>query len=88
MDLLKPKWITCFWQTALENMSSILQIFSHSKFHNHQTTGSKVMAKKLAFIEQKVNFLDRTFEPVVRFSPNVEREKIFTMHGLFAEAVC
>ena len=54
---------TCFWQKTLANQSSILQIFAHSKFQNHQTTDSKVMGK--TFIKQKVDFLTITFESVV-----------------------
>ena len=46
------------------------------------------MAKKLTSIQQKVDFLAITFEPVVRLSPNFESEKICTIYGLFAKAIC
>ena len=42
------------------------------------------MAKKLTFSQQNVNFLDITFEPAVRLSPNFENEKICTLHDVFA----
>ena len=68
-------------------MSSILQILQHPKFEIHWTSGSKVIAKKLTFSQQKVNFLFITFEPVVWLIPNFECGKICLVDGLFAKAV-
>jgi len=62
---LSFNWATEFSITVLEKKSSILQIFPHSKSGCNPTIDSKVMAKKLTFRQQKVNFLSITFEPVV-----------------------
>ena len=50
--------IKCFSKQAMN-------CFSISKFEVDLTTGSKVMAKKLTFIQPKVNFSAITLEPIV-----------------------
>ena len=71
--------------TALANKPSTLQIFAPSKFGLNQTTGSKVMGKKLFW--SQVNFLAITSEPVVRSIRNFEGAKICMVDGLFSNAV-
>jgi len=62
---LSSNWATLFLKTVLANMLSMLQIFPHPEFEINWNIGSKVIAKKLTFSQQKVNFLSITFEPVV-----------------------
>jgi len=68
-------------------MSSILQILPYRKFEINWTSGSKVVAKKLTFGQQKANFLSITFEPVVWSIPNFESGKICLVDCLFASGV-
>ena len=68
-------------------MSSILQILPHPKFEIIWTSGSKVIAKKLTFSQQKVIFLSITFEPVVQLISNFGYGKICRIDDMFAKAV-
>ena len=88
VDLISPKWITCFRQTALENKPWIVQIFNSQKFQNHQTTGLEAMAKKLTYYWPKANFSAMTFESMVKRCWNFEGVKICVIDDLFAKAVC
>ena len=90
-----PKWMffhpcgsPVLGKLLYQTKSSILQIYPHSKFQTHWTTGCKVVTKKFTFCRLKVKILAMTFEPVLRLSPNFESEIICTIHGLFAKAVC
>ena len=68
-------------------MSSILQILPHPKFDINWTSGSKVIAKKLIFSQQKVNFLSITFEPVFQLISNFGYSKICRINDMFGKAV-
>ena len=87
---LSPKLTTLFLQTALANKPPILQIFPCSKFVINLSTGWKVMAKKLAFRQQKVegnNFLAITFHSVSWLISNFEYGKIYRINGFFDTTV-
>ena len=88
LNHFSPKLTTLFLQTALANKPWILQIFPYSKFESNQLTDWKVMAKKLTFSQQKVNFLAVAFQSVNRLSSNFEHGKIHKIVCLFAKAVC
>ena len=84
--LFSPKWIPCFGKLLLLTYHQSCR--QHSKFKDHQTASSKVMAKNLTFCRVKIHFSAIIFELVVRLSPNFEGEKIYSNYDLLARAVC
>jgi len=87
LNHFSPKLTTLFLQTALANKPPILQIFPYSKFEINLSTGWKVIAEKLTFSQQKVNFLAITFQSVNWLISNFEYGKIWGIDGLFAKSV-